>query len=91
MNGEVRMTFEVEFALPHPGAFVARRVDAQTAPPSLWALLGGHMIRSVKRPNRQGETPRDDLFVFLLDLDPALEAPKPGDALDLTLLDDIAN
>lgn len=77
------MRFQIEFVLPRPGAFVARRLDEQTAPQERWALLGEHMIRSVQQPSA-----RDDLFAFQLDLDPAADAPKAGDELALTLLDE---
>lgn len=84
------MRFQIEFALPRAGAYVARRMDAQTAPPSQWALLGEHMIRSVRLTQgiaADGAT-RDDLFAFQLDLDPKESAPAVGDVLNLTLLDE---
>lgn len=75
--------FRVEFVLPRPGGYVVRRLDETSAPTGQWALLGEHMIRSVQKPGA-----REDLFAVQLDLDPAVEAPKAGDVLALTLLDE---
>lgn len=82
------MRFQIEFALPRAGAYVARRLDAENEPPSNWALLGEHMIRSVRRTDAVTEdgSPRDDLFAFQLDLDPEEAAPAAGDVLHITLL-----
>lgn len=84
------MRFQIEFALPRAGAYVARRIDDEKAPPSHWALLGEHMIRSVRRTEAVAPdgTPRDDLFAFQLDLDPEETAPVAGDELGITLLDE---
>lgn len=78
-----RTRFRIEFVLPRPGGYVALRLDEQAAPTNQWALLGEHMIRSVQQPGA-----REDLFAVQLDLDPDVEAPKAGDVLELTLLDE---
>ena len=83
------MRFQIELTLPRKGAYVARRLDEESAPSSQWALLGEHMIMSVQQPRAVADdgSPRTDLFAFHLDLDPEAPAPKVGDVLGVTLLD----